>query len=76
MGKAVKLPKTECCVSKPRCSRCPIRMLKDGDLPEGFEVHRRRLVRVDDKGRRTKAKKSQVAAAMKSGSSKGKKKAA
>jgi len=25
--------------------RCPIRMLKEGTLPEGYAVHRRRLVR-------------------------------
>lgn len=47
MGKAVKLPKTECCVSKDRCTRCPIRMLKDGDLPPGYGVHKRRLVKLD-----------------------------
>lgn len=65
MGKAIKLPKTECCVSKPRCARCPIQMLKNGDLPDGFTVHKRKLVRVDAKGRRKKVKKAQVAAAMK-----------
>jgi len=64
MGKAVKLPKTECCVSKTRCNRCPIRMLQEGTLPEGFGVHKRKLVRVDKKGRRKRAKKSQIAAAM------------
>ncbi len=47
MGKAVKLPKTKCCVSKDRCTRCPIRMLKDGDLPTGYGVHKRRLVKLD-----------------------------
>jgi len=25
-------PKKECCISKPRCKRCPIRMLSDGKL--------------------------------------------
>lgn len=47
MGKAIKLPKTKCCVSKSRCDRCPIRMLKEGELPAGYGVHRRELVRVD-----------------------------
>ena len=51
MGKAFKLPKTKCCVSKSRCDRCPIRMLKEGDLPSGYGVHRRALVRVDPEGR-------------------------
>ncbi|PJJ47856.1 hypothetical protein CLV56_4115 [Mumia flava] len=44
-----KLPKIECCVSKSRCGRCPIRMLKDGNLPDGYTVKKRRLVRVDGK---------------------------
>jgi hypothetical protein len=47
VGKAAKLPKTECCASKKRCDRCPIRMLKEGSLPDGFTVKKRRLVRVD-----------------------------
>ena len=47
MGKKKLLPKTECCVSKKRCSRCPIRMLKDGTLPEGYTVKKRKLVRLD-----------------------------
>ncbi len=42
-----KLPKLECCVSKSRCGRCPIRMLKEGTLPDGYTVKRRRLVRTD-----------------------------
>ena len=41
------LPKTECCVSKDRCKRCPIRMLKDGTLPAGYTVKKRRLVKAD-----------------------------
>ena len=44
-----KLPKTTCCVSKSRCGRCPLRMLKDGTLPEGYTVKKRALVRVDGK---------------------------
>ena len=51
MGKAIKLPKTSCCVSKTRCDRCPIRMLQEGTLPTGYGVHKRELVRVDACGR-------------------------
>jgi hypothetical protein len=47
-GKA-KLPKTKCCVSSSRCGRCPIRMLKNGTLPDGYTVKKRELVRVDGK---------------------------
>jgi hypothetical protein len=46
---AARLPKTKCCVSKTRCQRCPIRMLKEGALPEGYTVKKRELVRVDGK---------------------------
>ena len=51
MGKANvrKLPKTECCVSKKRCDRCPLRMLREGSLPAGYTVKKRKLVRVDGK---------------------------
>ena len=44
-----KLPKTECCVSRKKCDRCPLRMLKEGSLPSGYTVKRRKLVRVDGK---------------------------
>ena len=44
-----KLPKTECCVSKTQCDRCPLRMLKEGTLPAGYTVKKRKLVRVDGK---------------------------
>jgi hypothetical protein len=40
------LPKQKCCVSKDRCKRCPIRMLKEGTLPEGYTVRKRKLVKV------------------------------
>ncbi|WP_105566791.1 hypothetical protein [Microbacterium halophytorum] len=30
--KKAKGPKKECCKSKPRCKRCPIRMLAEGTL--------------------------------------------
>ena len=57
MGKAVKLPKTKCCVSATRCDRCPIRMLKEGTLPAGYGVRKRKLVRLDADGKKAKAKK-------------------
>lgn len=44
-----KLPKTKCCVSKSRCARCPLRMLKEGTLPDGYTVKKRVLVRADGK---------------------------
>jgi hypothetical protein len=65
MVKAAKLPKTECCVSATRCDRCPIRMLKEGTLPAGYGVRRRRLVRLDAKGRKArKFTKADLAAAV------------
>ncbi len=54
-GTVRKLPKVNCCVSKKRCDRCPIRMLKEGSLPEGYTVKKRKLVRVD--GKKVKKKK-------------------
>lgn len=42
-----KLPKTACCESRSKCGRCPLRMLKEGTLPDGYTVRRRKLVRVD-----------------------------
>jgi hypothetical protein len=55
-----KLPKVKCCVSKKKCSRCPLRMLKDGTLPQGYTVKKRALVRVDG-GKVTKKKLSKAA---------------
>lgn len=46
-GKVKKLPKAKCCVSKDRCKRCPIRMLKEGTLPDGYTVKKRKLIKVD-----------------------------
>ncbi len=46
VAKKAKMPKKKCCVSKPRCKRCPIQMLKDGTLPEGYTVKKRKLVKV------------------------------
>lgn len=42
----VDRPKKKCCGDKPRCKRCPLRMLKDGTLPPGYTVRKRRLVRI------------------------------
>ena len=60
MGKPRKLPKRECCASKKRCERCPIRMLKEGTLPAGLTVKKRKLVTVDGK-KVTKKKLAKVA---------------
>jgi hypothetical protein len=38
-------PKSSCCVSDTRCKRCPIRMLKEGTLPQGYTVKKRKLVK-------------------------------
>jgi hypothetical protein len=42
---AGRTPKSKCCLSKSRCGRCPIRMLKEGTLPEGYTVKKRKLVK-------------------------------
>lgn len=52
MGKKKGKPKSECCASKPRCDRCPIRMLKEGRLPEGYTVKKRKLVKVGKKSKK------------------------
>lgn len=53
----VKQPKSKCCVSKDRCRRCPIRMLKEGTLPDGYTVRKRKLVKA-----KSKVKKQPIAA--------------
>ena len=40
-----KRPKKKCCSDKPKCKRCPIRMLKEGTLPDGYTVKKRKLVK-------------------------------
>jgi hypothetical protein len=80
-----KLPKKKCCVSSTKCNRCPLRMLKEGTLPAGYTVKRRRLVKIEDaaavldKGRKKASKEVAVitkkSAAKKSGKKSGKKKA-
>jgi hypothetical protein len=47
--KKIGKPKSKCCVSKDRCTRCPIRMLKEGTLPNGYTVKKRKLIKVDKK---------------------------
>jgi len=78
VGKTVKLPKTSCCVSKSRCDRCPIRMLKEGSLPSGYGVHKRKLVRIEAGKKKTgkKVKKAELVAVMRKQKKSGKKKAA
>lgn len=56
--KVAKLPKKKCCVSTTRCNRCPLRMLKEGTLPPGYTVKRRKLVKVSVKPAAKTGKKS------------------
>jgi hypothetical protein len=49
----VDLPKAKCCESKTRCKRCPLRMLREGTLPEGYTVKKRKLVKVEP-GKKTR----------------------
>jgi hypothetical protein len=53
-------PKKKCCVSKPKCKRCPLRLLAAGKLPDGYTVKKRKLVKVEGgaKSGGKKAKKS------------------
>lgn len=60
-GKKALKPKSECCVSKDRCKRCPIRMLKEGTLPEGYTVRKRKLVKLDKVEKLTKKKLAKAA---------------
>lgn len=56
--------KQTCCVSKKRCDSCPVRLLKEGRLPDGYAVHKRQLVTAEDKAKvkaKTKAKLAKVA---------------
>lgn len=70
-----KLPKKKCCVSKTRCKRCPLRMLKEGTLPDGYGVKRRRLVRIDDDGTVLPLEKKDKKSSKKAAKKKAKKKA-
>ncbi len=46
-GADKRAPKKKCCVSSTKCGRCPLRMLKEGTLPPGYTVKKRRLVELD-----------------------------
>ena len=45
-ARLARLPKKKCCESRDRCNRCPLRMLKEGTLPSGYTVHKRKLLTV------------------------------
>ena len=60
-GDVAKLPKKKCCESKSRCGRCPLRMLKEGTLPEGYTVRKRKLVKIDKVEKLTKKKLAKAA---------------
>ena len=55
-GEVAKLPKKKCCVSTIKCNRCPLRMLKEGTLPPGYTVKKRRLVKVEVKAGKKRKK--------------------
>lgn len=59
-AKVAKLPKKKCCVATKRCNRCPLRMLKEGTLPPGYTVKKRKLVKVTviEKGAKKGPKKA------------------
>jgi hypothetical protein len=57
------MPKKKCCSDKPACKRCPLRMLKEGTLPEGYTVKKRKLVKVDSKGKKSSSKSRSTIAA-------------
>ncbi|MFC0224091.1 hypothetical protein [Nocardioides zeicaulis] len=61
-GAVATLPKKKCCEDTPKCRRCPLRMLKEGTLPEGYTVHRRRLVTTAELERTRKKSKKKLAA--------------
>ncbi|MBC7630009.1 hypothetical protein [Aeromicrobium sp.] len=48
-------PKKKCCSDKPACKRCPLRMMREGTLPPGYTVKKRKLVKVKKKSK-TKTK--------------------
>ena len=61
--KALKksMPKSKCCLSSTRCKRCPIRMLKEGTLPAGYTVRKRKLVKLKKVDKLTRKKLTQAA---------------
>ncbi len=54
----MRKPKKSCCLSKPRCDRCPVRMLAEGRLPKGYAVKRRKLVKLEKVAGRKHGKKN------------------
>lgn len=74
MPKKLKPPKIECCVSTSRCGRCPLRALKEGTLPDGYGVKKRKVVRLDAKSR--KVSSDELAAALRKQHKKSKKRLA
>ena len=50
------MPKKKCCSDKPACKRCPLRMMKEGTLPDGYTVKKRKLVKVKKKKNNHKTK--------------------
>lgn len=61
-GVVPKMPKKKCCSDKPACKRCPLRMMKDGTLPDGYTVKKRRLVKVEKIGKKGKKSSSKTKA--------------
>lgn len=61
-GTVAVLPKKKCCESKKKCNRCPLRMLKEGTLPEGYTVRKRTLVTVAEAAASEKKKSKKKAA--------------
>ncbi|MET0468552.1 MAG: hypothetical protein ABW075_12565 [Aeromicrobium sp.] len=55
-------PKKKCCSDKPACKRCPLRMMREGTLPEGYTVKKRKLVKVDKKDKKKSKTKAKIAA--------------
>jgi hypothetical protein len=55
------MPKKKCCSDKPACKRCPLRMLREGTLPEGYTVKKRKLVKVKNLDKKSKSKKKVAA---------------
>lgn len=52
-----KPPKKKCCSDKPACKRCPLRMLREGTLPDGYTVKKRKLVKVKNVDKKSGSKK-------------------
>lgn len=57
-----KGPKKKCCSDKPKCARCPLRMLAEGTLPPGYTVKKRKLVKVGKKAKKGKPERMPAAA--------------